>query len=78
MSEGGTLAHRQGMSKTRRKATILEPELPRRGNIKPERLARADAVADWLFEFDMRHEIDHVPREAWSDEVWRFYWKTLP
>lgn len=65
------------MSKTCRKAQTPKHELPHRGNIKPERVIRADIIGDWLFESDMRHAIEHVPREEWTDEEWRFYWKTL-
>lgn len=65
------------MSKTRRKASTPKQELPHRGNIQPARVAQADLIGDWLFEADMRHEIEHTPRQEWSDEVWRFYWKML-
>lgn len=65
------------MSRTNRRTKRIEPELPLRGNLKPSRVAIKDLVSDWLFEADMYHAIRFTPREEWSDEVWRFYCKTL-
>lgn len=65
------------MSKTSRKAQSVKPELLARGNVKPHRVAIKDLVSDWLYEADMHHEIRFTPRSQWTDEVWRFYWKTL-
>jgi hypothetical protein len=65
------------MSKTRRKAPTPKPEIPHRGNIKPPRIVTADLIADWLYEHDMQHTMNYVPREEWTDEEWRFWWKQL-